>query len=338
MKYLLASKLGWILTGRTAEKSSDKTSFLVLTYGNSITATEDLTTIDSVVPTKPDLEDFWNVEGIGIIDNPQCSDNESALRKFHDTLKFENGRYQVTWPWKEEFPELPVNRELAIGRLKSIVSKLKNKPEFLQKYDSILKDQLERGVIETVNGVESGAMLHYLPYHAVVNLTKTTTKLRIVYDASAKTKLSNKSLNECLYSGPVLLRDLCGILLRFRLNRIGIVADIEKAFLQIGLQSNQRDVTRFLWLKDLDNPSMNRDNIQEYRFCRVPFGVISSPFLLGATVESHLDSYNCEIAERLKEDIYVDNVISGTETVGDAIQFYNGAKAIFHDASLNLRE
>ena len=97
-------------------------------------------------------------------------------------------------------------------------------------------------------------------------------------------------------------------------------------------------MTRFLWLKDLENASITRDNIQEYRFCRVPFGVISSPFLLGATVEHHLDSYNCEIAKRLKEDIYVDNVISGTETAGDAIQFYNGTKAIFSDASLNLRE
>ena len=338
--YLLASKLGWILTGRTTDASSDATesSMLCLTYGNSITNTECLTTVDPVVPTKPDLEDFWNVEGIGIIDRPQCSDDESAMARFHDTLKFENDRYQVTWPWKEELPDLPLNRELAVGRLKSVLSKLRNKPELLQKYDSILKEQLDKGVIETVNGTDSAAMIHYLPHHAVVKPTKTTTKLRIVYDASAKTKSTNKSLNECLYRGPVLLRDLCGILLRFRLNRIGIVADIEKAFLQIGLQPNQRDVTRFLWLKDLDNTSVNRENIQEYRFCRVPFGVISSPFLLGATVESHLDSYNCEIARRLKENIYVDNVITGMETVGDAIQFYSGAKAIFHDASLNLRE
>ena len=117
-----------------------------------------------------------------------------------------------------------------------------------------------------------------------------------------------------------------------------MIADIEKAFLQIGLQTDQRDITRFLWIKDLDNPNMNLDNIQEYRFCRVPFGVISSPFLLGATVENHLNSYNCEIGERLKEDIYVDNVISGTETIAEAMQFYTGAKNIFCDASLNLRE
>ena len=244
----------------------------------------------------------------------------------------------MTWPWKEENPDLPVNRELAVGRLRSVVSKLKNRPELLKKYNSVIVDQLDKGVIEKAEDTCNGTLKHYLPHHAVVNPTKSTTKVRIVYDASAKTKPENRSLNECLYRGPVLLRDLCGILLRFRLYNTAMVADIEKAFLQIGLQPNQRDITRFLWIKDLENPSLNRDNLQEYRFCRVPFGVISSPFLLGATFENHLNSYSCEIAEKLKEDIYVDNVISGTDTVGDAIQFYSGAKTIFRDASLNLRE
>ena len=105
-----------------------------------------------------------------------------------------------------------------------------------------------------------------------------------MYDASAKTKKESKSLNECLYRGPVLLQDLTGILLRFRLNRIALVADIEKAFLQVGLSDDSRDVTRFIWLRNREKLCL-QNNIQEYRFCRVPFGIISSPFLLAATLE-----------------------------------------------------
>ena len=126
-----------------------------------------------------------------------------------------------------------------------------------------------------------------------------------------------------------LLHDLCGILMRFRTYKIALVADIEKAFLQIGLQPDQRNCTRFLWLKDISSPT-NRENIQEYRFCRVPFGVISSPFILGATTEHHLESYENDIAEQLKNDLYVDNVITGTNDVGEAIKLYTKSKAIFY--------
>ena len=105
-----------------------------------------------------------------------------------------------------------------------------------------------------------------------------------------------------------------GLSLRFRLHKIALVSDIEKAFLQIGLQSNQRDVTSWLWTKSFDNYANKLNDVQECRFRRVLFGVISSPFLIAATIAKHLDLYSCDISERLKEDIYVNNVITGTKT------------------------
>ena len=83
-----------------------------------------------------------------------------------------------------------------------------------------------------------------------------------------------------------MLKALCGLVMRFKLHNIAIVADIEKAFLQIGLQQSERDVTIFLWLQDCDHIRFDSSNMQEYHFCRVRFGVISSPFIQGATVET----------------------------------------------------
>jgi hypothetical protein len=128
------------------------------------------------------------------------------------------------------------------------------------------------------------------------------------------------------------------MLIRFRIHRVAIVADIEKAFLQIGLQNDQRDVTRFLWLKNTSKPVFNSTNIQEYKFCRVPFGIIASPFLLGATLQCHLELYNNDIAEKIINTIYVDNLITGTDTDFEGIPFYNGAKEIFRTAYMNLRK
>ena len=119
---------------------------------------------------------------------------------------------------------------------------------------------------------------HYLPHHPVITPAKSTTKLRIVYDASTKAKRGEKSLNECLHRGPVLLPDLCGILLRFRIQPIVMLADIEKAFLQVGIQEMDRDVTRFLWFKNLQSLEVVEENLDVYRFCRVPFGIICSSF------------------------------------------------------------
>ena len=207
----------------------------------------------------------------------------------------------------------------------------------MKMYSEVFDDQLRKGVIKKIDKSATG-LVHYIPHHAVVTPTKSTTKLRIVYDASAKAKQSDRSLNENLYRGPVMLHDLCGILMRFRLHKIAMVSDIEKAFLQIGIQPVDRDVTRFLWIKDVNKPVTDKNNIIEYRFCRVPFGIISSPFLLGATIECHLASHDTPIAEKIRSDIYVDNLVTGTETITEAINLYRDGKSMFEEISMNLRE
>ena len=100
----------------------------------------------------------------------------------------------------------------------------------------------------------------------------------------------------------MLLQDLTGILLRFRLNKVAIVADIEKAFLQIGLDENQKDVTRFFWLKNINNLNVD-NNIQWFRFCRVLFGILSNPFLLKSTLDFHLIMHNSPIADKIRRNI-----------------------------------
>ena len=133
--------------------------------------------------------------------------------------------------------------------------------------------------------------------------SKSTTKLQIVYDASTKAKKGDRSLNECLHRGPVLLPDLCGIPLCFRIQSIVILADIEKAFLQIGIQESERDVTRFLWFRDLTKLDVVNGNFDVYRFCRVPFGIICSPFLLAGTIKYHLRQINTSIDMQISDNI-----------------------------------
>jgi hypothetical protein len=95
-------------------------------------------------------------------------------------LTYQNKIYQVTWPWKEKSQDLPQNRGLAMSRLKSNVARLKNKPDVLNKYNKVIQDQLNKGVIEKVDKNVQDGPIHYIPHHAVVTPQKSTTKLRIV--------------------------------------------------------------------------------------------------------------------------------------------------------------
>lgn len=106
---------------------------LILTYGTNITNNSAFTNVDKAIPVKPDLEDFWNIETIGVTDNSRTTNDDLARTHFKETLKFEDGRYQVQWPWKQESPDLPLNRDLAMGRLKSTVSRMKKQTRFDEK-------------------------------------------------------------------------------------------------------------------------------------------------------------------------------------------------------------
>ena len=322
--FAFQTKLGWVFGGRTQ----------VADHG-----TVDIPVCTALMPlAKPDLERFWNLESLGINDSLSISEDDIALEKFNKSVTFMNGRYMVTWPWREDDPDLPENYQLALGRLKSILQRLVKIPTLLEKYDAIIKEQLNKGIIERItDDSRVGPLKHYIPHHPVITPLKATTKVRVVYDASAKTQKGNKSLNECLYRGPVILPSLFGLLLRFRLNPIGIVSDVEKAFLNIGLQMNDRDVTRFLWLKDATSKIVT-NNIQVYRFCRIPFGVVSSPFLLGATVAYHLQKCNNPLATKIQHNVYVDNIITGAQTITEAKALYSDTKQMFAEASMNLRE
>ncbi|EPB69630.1 Pao retrotransposon peptidase [Ancylostoma ceylanicum] len=115
--------------------------------------------------------------------------------------------------------------------------------------------------------------------------------------------------------------------------------NVEKAFLQVRLHELDRDATRCLWLRDHHHPP-NKDNLVTFRFTRVTFGLLSSPFLLAATTHFHLDQYSNDIklVTEIKENLYVDNLLLTTDTAEEAVHIYRRTKAMFKDMNMNLRE
>ena len=122
-------------------------------------------------------------------------------------------------------------------------------------------------------------------------------------------------------------------MVRFRFNKIGILADIRQAFLTITIDNEHVDYLRFLWY---DNERM-----VVYRFLRVVFGVTSSPFLLNATINHHLSKYldnEKGIVERVGDDLYVDDLVSGCNETSEGKTLYDKSKAIKSEARFDLRK
>ena len=134
------------------------------------------------------------------------------------------------------------------------------------------------------------------------------------------------------------MQDLTGILPKFRTHRIAFTADIEKAFLQIELNNQDRDPTRFLWLKDTNKSVNSVDNLEAYRFFRVLFGAAPSPFLLNATIRYHLNEKDNWITKDLTENLYMDNVVTGTNRDDKALEYYSLSRSYLQEAGMNLRQ
>ena len=172
------------------------------------------------------LYNLWELESIGI-----KQEESSVLELFKETITLRNQRYKVGLPWEEAHDPLPDNHSLR-QRLQSFLKRLSQMPEQLE-YDRVIKDQLDKGIIERVDQSEKTQpchQIHYLPHHCVVREDKSTTKLRIVNNALAR-KNGSPSI-DCLHTRPPLTPDILEILIRFSVQPIAIVAGIEKAFLK----------------------------------------------------------------------------------------------------------
>ncbi|XP_065642214.1 HAUS augmin-like complex subunit 3 [Hydra vulgaris] len=129
--------------------------------------------------------------------------------------------------------EISSYTEGSISRLYNLLRKLEKKPNDFIKYNHIIQKQVKNGIIEHAPFKPTGKTIFYMPHRAVIKEDSETTKLKVVFDASAK-EHGSPSLNDCLHIGPPLPL-LLNIILQNRLQPVCLTGDIKQAFLQIRL-------------------------------------------------------------------------------------------------------
>ena len=179
------SEFGWLISGNaqaSRTESNGKISNPMLerperTYPADLLIDEEGDELTNVVRM------FWNTESIGIMEIEQLTDH-GFLREV--LFNEESQRYQVSFPWKEECLPIASGLLSCVSRLRQTYSRLKKDPDLLKEYSNVIKQQQELGIIEQIAEEPGHKSAHYLPHHAVVCPEKCTTKVRVVFDGSAK--------------------------------------------------------------------------------------------------------------------------------------------------------
>ena len=283
------------------------------------------------------LAAFWQTEEVPLDLSHYTDEERQALDHFEAThSRNDKGRYIVRLPLKSVPLILGGSRGQACRRFHHNKHSLQRKGKY-DDYTKALQEYAELGHAKPVpagelNKPESTA--YYLPSHGVVKQSSTTTKLRIVFDASAKTT-SGISLNDTLLAGPNLYPLLTDVILAFRSHKIGMSADISKMFREIGLHQDDRDLHRFL------QPGPRGEGIMDMRMTRVTFGVTSSPFLATQVLRQVAKDYEKQYARAAKiitNNFYVDDCLTGAATSEEAKEIWDELTSVLRLAGMWLRK
>ena len=259
-------------------------------------ADTNLSSVSLTRSSSSDYEQLCSLDVLGLEDRP-AGDQQVVYSEFQEQLvRHPEGWYETGLLWKAGHPSLPNNQKGSLVRLSNLVKKLQKVTSHLDEYDKIIQDQLKEGIVERVRDETQGERDCYLPHKAVIRETAQSTKMRIVFDASAKANQGGPSLNDCLETGPPLQNLLWSVLVRNRLKPVALCGDIKQAFLQVRIRGADRDALRFHWIRD-----KNSSQVETLRFTRALFGLVQSPFLLAGTLKQHLETLRTEYPKHVEE-------------------------------------
>nr|XP_049466975.1 uncharacterized protein LOC120956095 [Anopheles coluzzii] len=319
--WLVETHFGWVVTGNTHHSSVGPRLCHLSAYDT---------------PLEETMQRFWESEIIA--EDPVLSVEENACEKHFaaTTVRNSSGRYVVSLPFNSN-PNIVLgeSKEIADRRLRCIERRLNTNAKMKEEYVKFMKEYEHLGHMKRLTSPANDSVEHYyLPHHAVINESSTTTKVRVVFDASCKTS-SGYSLNDKLFVGPVVQEDLLSIILRFRSRAIALTADVEKMYRQILHSPHDRN---YLRIRYREHPA---DPISTFELQTVTYGTASAPFLATRTLKQialdHKEEYPLAM-NAVMNDFYVDDLLTGTDDLSEAIVIQRQISDMLNSAGFTLKK
>ncbi|XP_058817720.1 uncharacterized protein LOC131681032 [Topomyia yanbarensis] len=268
------------------------------------------------------VERFWQVEELQTRSDYSLDEKRCEELFSDSTTRNADGRYMVRLPRRSNFNEMVgASKPMETKRFQLLEKRLARNRELKDEYHKFIIEYLSLGHMRCVREDDTQNS-SYLPHHPVMKEASTTTKVRVVFDASAKTS-TGFSINEALLVGPVVQDDLLSIIIRFRTFPVALVGDIAKMYRQVLLHPEDTPYQRILWRFD------TADGLGRRRFLRLehcsnlhPMKVMPIPVGKPA----------------LRKSFYVNDFIGGTQSVSEAIQLRSELSELLAKGGFALRK
>lgn len=333
---LQKTKLGWIAGGKLPIK---------INANNPKQSKCNFSTTNIYSECKNDkiskqLECFWQMEELQIPTALTIEEIECENEFTQNYTREKDGRFSVRLPTRENINKIGNTQEIAIKRFFNLENKLKRNADFKILYINFMREYETLGHMTQISQHEleldktKGDPIVYLPHHGVLRQESVTTKLRVVFDGSAKSD-TGVSLNDCLKVGPVIQDELFNIILRFRLHNIVFIADISKMYRQIDIHEMQRNLQRIVWREKPE------EELKHYKLNTVTYGTAPASFLAIRALHEIANIFEHEYPQAsstIKSDFYVDDLISGANNIDDAKRLRQQIITILNSAKFNLRK
>lgn len=314
---LQETKLGWIISGQ-----------IPITVSSFLSTC--LMEVDSVSDNS--LTRFWQIEEPQLAEPRMSLEEKECERHFLDTYKRNQlGRFIVSIPFNNRLSQLGESKHFALRRFLHLENKLDKVPNLKEQYVNFMSEYIKLGhMSEVISESECG---YYIPHHAIFK-ESISTRLRVVFDASMKTN-TGISLNETQLVGPVVQNDLLSIVLRFRQYQFVLTGDVKMMYRQILVNPDQRKFQKIFWR------SSPLDSLKVFTLNTVTYGTASAPYLATRCLKqlsNDLQTSNPLVANIIANDFYVDDLITGSDSIDSLIQIRKDISSTLNSAGFELRK
>lgn len=327
---LVAQKtsLGWILSGQNENKViSNQHNVITLHITRMVAEDNDM------------LRRFWEIDAESYKKRKLLTKEEERCEEIYTntTVRDKSGRYTVHLPLKQSIGETVElcgdTKQQAIARFEQLERKLQRNQKLRLEYTKVINEYKEMGHMKRTEEQE-GKHAIYLPHHAVIREDKDTSKVRVVYDGSAK-GTHGHSLNTCMMVGPVLQPDLRSLVITWRKHKICVVGDIIKMYRMILMTEEHTNLQRIVWR---DTPEKR---LESYNLQTVTFGTAAAPYLAVRTLHQLADDEaNAfpDTAPVIKKSFYMDDLMSGNDDVVTTKKMCEEIKTILNRGGFKMQK